>query len=1061
MSEQTTIPLSPQPLLPWGGVAQERAVAPEGALAVVGKVERQLTERPGGWRMLLVVPEGGKPERWMGVCDRPEDDGVVEAVGRYEPDRRDPSTRVFRFDTLIERVPDESVGLIAFIAKLAKGVGAGLARRIVDHFGPMTADILDRDPMQVVKVPGISADKATRLGEAWAKKRSAAAVIIFLLKHGVQPYLARRIAEHFEDRTRWVIENDPYRITEVDGIAFARADQIAIKLGIDPLSISRAEAAVVQVLGDETFSGGHTYCVEHNAVTLAAKLIDDDPRTWQATRERVGKAIASLLTAERPRILRSMLDGHPILQLATIARAEHDTADRLRILASTPLAGNADDRDAPLAGQVDQVIARFEADAKIKLAPIQREAVAMAAREKVLVITGGPGTGKCLKTGTPILMFDGTVRPVEEVHDGDLLMGPDSKPRRVSGTTSGTGPLYEIRPTKGTPWVCNDVHVLTLVRSGTNAVRDIALNDYLALSHGAKWRQRGKLFKVGVDFPEQPVAVDPYIVGVWIGDGTRSSTCVTTAEPEIVDALRDKHLPYRYKVNSRANRLQLLAGIVDTDGYVGTNNVIEVATKWRALADDIAFLARSLGICVTIAEKYVRLEGWDEAQLYYRIILSGHLDQIPSRVPRRKVPARLQIKDALRTGFDVVPVGIGNYYGFQLDGDGRFLLGDFTVTHNTTILQGILSLYKSAKIPVCLCAPTGRAAKRMNEATRHAAATIHRTLGFDPVLKGFLHRAGNPLPDCGAVAVDEMSMVDAKLAADLLAAIPTGARVVFIGDVDQLPSVGPGSVLRDLIDSGTIPTVRLTQIFRQAEGSAIIDNAHRINAGRPPVGDEGPRGEFYVFKREGGAAAAALAVELVTRRIPNGFGIPARDIQLLTPMHRGPAGTMELNRALQAALNPPREGVAELTRGDVTFRVGDKVLVTKNDAQRDVYNGDLGVIEKIADSEDGKRIVVSFDDNRHVSFQGGKQLDGLRLAYAMSTHKSQGSTFVAVVQLLLPEHRMLLSRPLLYTGITRPRKLAVLITEDGALRRALRETESASRRTRLAKLLRDQAPETR
>ena len=439
----------------------------------------------------------------------------------------------------------------------------------------------------------------------------------------------------------------------------------------------------------------------------------------------------------------------------------------------------------------------------------------------------------------------------------------------------------------------------------------------------------------------------------------------------------------------------------------------------------------------------------------HRLILSGHLDQIPSRVPRRKVPPRLQIKDALRTGFDAVPIGDGDYFGFQLDGDGRFLLGDFTVTHNTACTKAILYVLEKAKVRVLLASPTGRAAKRLAEATGRPAATIHRMLGVQHGGRGGVaHHSGNRLAT-GALIVDESSMCDLALMNSVLQALPKNARLVLVGDKDQLPSVGPGAVLRDIIASGAVPTVTLTRIFRQAEGSQIIEAAARINSGRQPIADSIQSAEagdeFFMETRTDPSEAAATIVDLVANVLPSRFGFdPARDVQVLTPMNKGATGTVELNRLLQEALNGHGYGVQ---RGPTTYRVGDPVMQLKNDYDREVYNGDRGFV--VETNLDAAQLVVDFD-GRRVTY-GKDDLEHLMLAYASSIHRSQGSTIPCVVVVMLREHMMLLSRNLLYTGITRAARLCVLVNDPYALTLALRETRRELRCTRLAARLRSEA----
>jgi exodeoxyribonuclease V alpha subunit len=367
----------------------------------------------------------------------------------------------------------------------------------------------------------------------------------------------------------------------------------------------------------------------------------------------------------------------------------------------------------------------------------------------------------------------------------------------------------------------------------------------------------------------------------------------------------------------------------------------------------------------------------------------------------------------------------------------------------TTIVRAILDVMKRAHLDVRLAAPTGRAAKRLHEATSHEATTLHRLLEFDPRAGGFQVGDQKPL-EADVVIVDEASMIDVPLGAALLSALPDAARLVIVGDADQLPSVGPGALLRDIIDSGVVATVRLNEIFRQAGESRIVQNAHRILAGEMPesADPESPRADFFVVARRDAAEAAQTVKELVTSRIPKRFGFePSRDIQVLTPMHRGPAGTTALNQLLQATLNPSGDSIEH--RGQL-FRVKDKVLQLKNDYDREVYNGDLGVVERVSAEE--RRVTVRFD-GRDVHYQDA-DLDMLTLAYATSIHKSQGSEYPAVVIPLLTSHFVMLSRNLVYTAVTRGKRLCVLVADPRALELALGQVRREERQTRLSERLR-------
>jgi exodeoxyribonuclease V alpha subunit len=362
----------------------------------------------------------------------------------------------------------------------------------------------------------------------------------------------------------------------------------------------------------------------------------------------------------------------------------------------------------------------------------------------------------------------------------------------------------------------------------------------------------------------------------------------------------------------------------------------------------------------------------------------------------------------------------------------------------TTLVNSILQVLIAKQVRVALCAPTGRAAKRLSESTGLEAKTIHRLLETDPRTGQFRRTEDNPL-DCDLLVVDEASMVDVLLMRSLLRAVPDEAALLIVGDVDQLPSVGPGQVLADIIAGGVVPVVRLTEVFRQAAGSRVITNAHRINRGQmPELSNGGALSDFYFIDAEAPEDAVGKIIGVVRERIPKAFGLdPVRDIQVLCPMNRGGAGARSLNIELQQALNPP--GEARVERFGSTYCPGDKVMQIENDYDREVYNGDVGIVRRI-EQEEGE-LVVAFD-GREVSYGFG-ELDELVLAYATTIHKSQGSEYPAVVIPMSTQHYAMLARNLLYTGVTRGKQLVVLVGQRKALAIAVRNHSSGRRWTKL------------
>ena len=360
-------------------------------------------------------------------------------------------------------------------------------------------------------------------------------------------------------------------------------------------------------------------------------------------------------------------------------------------------------------------------------------------------------------------------------------------------------------------------------------------------------------------------------------------------------------------------------------------------------------------------------------------------------------------------------------------------------TGKTTCMKALIEALEWQKKSCLLASPTGRAAKRLSEATGRSASTIHRLLNFSPV-EGFKFNEENPLT-VDFLVVDEASMLDLLLTNNLLKAISPGTHLLFSGDIDQLPAVGAGDVLRDMIASEQIPITRLTTIFRQAADSQIITNAHRINQGQMPffAKDEG---QFYLFPAEDAVAAADWVVDVVTERIPKKFGFdPVQDIQVLSPMYRGAAGVQALNQRLQEKLNPPASNKPERQLYGTIFRPGDKVMQTRNNYDKDVYNGDIGFVRQIEMVEQQLRIDF---DGRLVPYEWD-EADELILAYAVSVHKSQGSEFPVVAMPVVTQHYMMLQRNLLYTAITRAKKLCVLTGSKRAIGMAVSNNKVAHR----------------
>lgn len=455
--------------------------------------------------------------------------------------------------------------------------------------------------------------------------------------------------------------------------------------------------------------------------------------------------------------------------------------------------------------------------------------------------------------------------------------------------------------------------------------------------------------------------------------------------------------------------------------------------------EDMIFLSRIYFAEAEVARRLISLKGVQQtamkAALEYRITAYEKANRIELSDNQRRA-----VREALENGLMIITGGPG--------------------TGKTTIINCILTLLSGEAM---LAAPTGRAAKRMSEATGQEAKTIHRLLEFGGDDGGFARNEENPL-DASCVIVDEMSMVDIYLMRSLLRALRPGTRLILVGDADQLPSVGPGNVLGDMLQSGIIPSVRLTDIFRQKEESLIVTNAHAINEGRMPVYNQKGK-DFFLERKMFSTDAAKTVVDLCKQRLPAfmNTGMPIRDIQVLSPTKKGDCGVGMLNKMLQEAYNPPAKGKKEVTWGDTTYRVGDKVMHIKNDYQiewttvsgeegQGAFNGDIGYIRSI-DPED-QTVSVLYDDERTVEYEYAR-LEELELAYCMSVHKSQGSEFPCVVMPAVGGPKMLLTRNLFYTALTRARKLVVLVGRGDCIAEMVNNNYIQKRYTALRERLQD------
>lgn len=807
--------------------------------------------------------------------------------------------------------------------------------------------------------------------------------------------------------------------------------------------------------------------------------------------------------------------------------------------------------DQPITLEDGTVIIRNSAHFTRDLSEDQQRAVQGALDHTICIITGGAGVGKCLKLGTEILMFNGTIKKIEDIKQGDYVMGPDSRPRKVLSTCKGIDDMFEIVPSKGRSFTCNTPHVLTLkgfepylgfgadrdkghiayysqrgirrrkvfltereaqtfINSLPEDIFDIPLNEFLLRS--ANDQRYSYLYHTGVEFPSQELPMDPYLIGYWLGDGRSDGATITTADPEIVStfsalllhyglklspvgpsdpisyhivgaeenhgrknvfarALRDlnliknKHIPDIYKINSRENRLKLLAGLIDSDGYL-YHECIEITQKSKRLADDIEYLAFSLGFMVTRVEceKGCPYRGEMRYGIYQRMNIFGEgIEQIPVILNRKKPNPREIKKRTTCLRFEVKPKGKGIYCGFELDGDGRFLLGDFLVTHNTTVLGQILHNFELRGVSYAVCSFTGKAVARIREVTkRKNPATMHRLIANKRTNKldkrSTQYEKEIPLAEFTDTVIDETSMVQTELFYDFVHAHPDVEQWVFVGDVNQLPPIGWGSLFREMIKSETIPTYRLTTNYRvytaDGERDGIILNANALINHDPQYP--------FDFAETNNFSVIEGPIERVYDIIRGCFagGVPAEKLVILSPYNR----PLEvLNRTFQDIYNVGARMVTD-SRG-VRWMIGDRVMLTENDKDIGVYNGESGTIRDIT----AQAVLVDFGSSgchefllepthegranyeqgtRQPYYRHGQQMDEvldgdegdindertvqrLQHAYAISIDKSQGSEWDFGV-LYIDEFNTgsFLNKNRIYTAWTRMKRAVWSVVSD-------------------------------
>jgi len=1000
---------------------------------------------------------------------------------------------------------EEQASIRLFIDNIAPQIGEWRSAAITQHFRGETVRILDEEPERLAEVPGIGKVSAKSLAEAWKmnrdrwnKEREVYSLRTFLYSLGLKERRIKKVLATFGGglEAEEKIRQNPYSLTQIPGFGFTTVDFIAKQLGVSDGAPNRFEAFVQYLIYEVCPSNGHLYLTAEEVLSLAIKYCKDNSTTF-LDKSLLSSADVDLTLSRLSNDGIVEVDGECIYSPSNLMIEKGAAATLVRIM-ETP-------SDLIFLNQeaVNEYIDWFEKDTGMVLSDEQRQALHYFVDKKVFIITGGPGTGKCLGKNTPVMMYDGTIKLVQDILTGDMLMGDDSTPRRVLSTCRGEEELFRITPVKGDSYVVNKSHILSLKESGgtrgipKGTVSDIPLEEYFNLTK--KRRHHLKGYRVGVSWIDKPVPIDPYLLGFWLGNGETDYTGISTPFLEVIrhletivkplgllikktpgdnvdwdiscdrscqtyqeledkcqpnaflSSLRDmglignKHVPLIYKSNSENVRLRVLAGIIDSDGCLDHAGNYDVIFKLRQLAEDTVFLARSVGLaaymkpckkswdCVTKGKHY---SGTGD---YFRICISGDINKIPGVVVKRQAKDRRQIKNVLVTGIKVTPEGVGDYYGFEIDGNGRFLLGDFTVTHNTTLLRAIVGLAQKMNLNLTCMTPTGISAKKLALTVGYEAFTIHRRLGFRG--SEWVHNENNPYETDLAI-IDEASMVDQEVLYRFLIALKPSTHIIFVGDQDQLPSVSAGNVLRELIECGSVPTVKLEKIFRQDEASDIIRVAHRIRHGDPDLSlfKDDPKADVFFLRMKDVGEIETFVVNLAKK-----FKEEKRLFQIITPRNDGPIGVEPLNKALQEALNPESQEPEQMNLGKFILRRGDRVIVRKNDYELEVFNGDIGKVISIG----GGRISIMVDE-RIIEFVAEEAEEKLRLAYSITIHRAQGQEYPFIILPFINQFgRNMLQRNLIYTAITRAKKKVIVIGHGSAIEKAINNASVSKRNTKL------------
>ncbi|HEY8933051.1 MAG TPA: AAA family ATPase [Rariglobus sp.] len=1022
----------------------------------------------------------------------------------------------FKIETFRSELPSSVYGIRKYLGSgLVEGIGKVYANKIVDAFGTATFRILSEESGKLRDVPGIGKKRATAIKKAWDDQRAFRELYIFLQTYGVTTGQCVKLINHYGADAKRILVEQPYKVArEIDGIGFKTADRIAINLGYANDAPPRLDAGLLfamETLQEE----GHTALLETALIDHAAPMLETEARFLEARLNALVEA--KQLVRHRPAGVENPLPGSALVQLPTNDRAEQKIAATIARLGKVGSGLPPIKTDAAVEWAEQKAGFAFaeQQRAGLKNALVSKISIltggpgtgkAQPLVAQVLTPDGFRPLGS-LRIGSLIITAEGTIAPLKGIYpqgkkdifrvtfsDGRSTLCCDDHLWRVWTRVSiwSRAKKKKIRS--------RDWRVVPLSYLRKRIAEDRVESDRIAVP----------LLNACADTTPQTFFCDPYVIGALIGDGTIStSTQLTTTDAFIREKIQgliaplglalkpvtlhgtdtisyrlthakrgqpntlgahlrslglnvgaaEKFIPEIFFSGSRDQRLQLIRGLLDTDGTVDKHGVVSFSSSSPRLARDFQRLAWSLGCIATIGavkhptytHRGKKLAGRPSFIVTLQHPEPAILLSLPRKLARLRRPnPRNRLSHRLRIA-SIEPAGRADCACISVDSPtGLYVTDDYIVTHNTTILRALVDILKAKKVRVHLAAPTGRAAQRLSETTGGFASTIHRLLKYDPAGGGFVANENAPLAT-DFLVVDEASMLDTRLAAALLQAVPSRAHLLLVGDIDQLPSVGAGNVLKDLIATQQVPVTRLNVIYRQKGQSQIVTTAHAINAGEPnlpPSVNEVAAAQAWsdltFIVADSAEDCIRKTIQLCTEFVPAHYPWfnPINDVQILAPMHKGTAGVSNLNIQLQAALNPHAKGLRG-PHGE--YRPGDKVIQLRNNYDKNLFNGDIGVIASV-DTETGM-LTAKFDGDAHTFDRG--EFGDLAPAYAISIHKSQGSEYPVVIVPLLKAHFMMLQRNLLYTAITRGKKKVFIVGEPAAYGMAVRANEARDRTTHL------------